>query len=91
MTGICNVKWVREVPVRGMVITSAGRGSAGLRGGLPVQFLEFLPEKKKRFCLTFALMILAQKAEERKGNLLMRQNEMLSSIQERPGYHRERL
>lgn len=47
MTGICNVKWVREVPVRGMVITSAGRGSAGLRGGLPVQFLEFLPEKKK--------------------------------------------
>lgn len=92
MTGIHNVTWVRELPERSMVTASAGSGNAGLRGGLPVQFLEFLcQKKKKRFCLTFALMILAQKAEERKGNLLMRQNEMLSSIQERPGYHRERL
>lgn len=62
MTGICNVKWVREVPVRGMVITSAGRGSAGLRGGLPVQFLEFLPEKKKKILLNICINDLGTKS-----------------------------
>lgn len=62
MTGICNVKWVREVPVRGMVITSAGRGSAGLRGGLPVQFLEFLPEKKKMILLNICINDLGTKS-----------------------------
>jgi len=62
VTGICNVKWVREVPVRGMVITSAGRGSAGLRGGLPVQFLEFLPEKKKMILLNICINDLGTKS-----------------------------
>lgn len=62
MTGIHNVTWVRELPERSMVTASAGSGNAGLTGGLPVQFLEFLCQKKKKILLNICINDLGTKS-----------------------------